>query len=75
MTARIFQVLTLLDENRISYLIARTRPDGLTLVATLVGRRLEIFVDECDGVNVSVFVGDESVQVGMQALQAVLVEE
>jgi hypothetical protein len=75
MTAMIFQVLTLLDENRISYLIARTRPDGLTLVATLVGRRLEIFVDECDGVNVSVFVGDESVQVGMQALQAVLVEE
>jgi len=75
MIAMIFQVLTLLDENRISYLIARTRPDGLTLVATLVGRRLEIFVDECDGVNVSVFVGDESVQVGMQALQAVLVEE
>jgi len=68
MSAKIFEVLKALEERKISFYIQRDRDDGLTITATLIGKRVEITVDEKDMVDVAVFRGDESVEVGMDAV-------
>jgi hypothetical protein len=75
MTSILFEVLKLLEERRIGFFIERERPDGLTITATLVGKRVEITVDEDDMVDVAVFRGDESVEVGMDAVRTALEED
>lgn len=75
MTSRLFAVLKLLEERRIRFFIERDRPDGLTITATLVGKRVEVTVDEDDMVDVSVFRGDESVEVGMDAVRKALEDD
>ncbi len=75
MSSRVFKVLTLLEERRIGCFIERDRPDGLTITTTLVGKRVEIAVDENDMVDVAVFRGDESVEVGMDTVRKALEED
>jgi hypothetical protein len=75
MKSILFQVLKLLEERRIGFFIERDRPDGLTITAVLVGKRVEITVDEDDMVDVAVFRGDESVEVGMDAVRKALEED
>jgi hypothetical protein len=75
MPAMIFQVMRLLDREQIPFLVTRTREEGLTIVATTVGRRIEIFVDESEMVDVSVFVGSEDVTVGVDAVSAAISDD
>ena len=75
MTSRLFEVLKLLEERRIGFFIERDRADGLTITAVLVGKRVEISVTEDDMVDVAVFRGDESVEVGMGAVLKALEED
>jgi hypothetical protein len=75
MASRLFDVLKLLEERKIGFFIERDRPDGLTITATLVGKRVEITVDENDMVDVAVFRGDEQVEVGMDAVRKALEED
>ena len=75
MSAKLFEVLKALEERKISFYIQRDRDDGLTITATLVGKRVEITVDDRDMVDVSVFRGDESVEVGMDAVLKALEDD
>ena len=64
----VFQTMRLLEEARIHFYIVRERSDSLTLVATIVGERIEIDIFEDDHLEISRFRGDESVEGGMQLL-------
>ena len=75
MPAKLFEVLKALEDRRIHFYIQRDRDDGLTITATLVGKRVEITVDDRDMVDVAVFRGDESVEVGMDAVLKALKED
>jgi len=75
MSAKLFEVMKLLESKRIHFTIDRTSPLAVTLTATVVGKRVEISVDEDDMVDVSVFHGDESVEVGMDAVLKAIEED
>ena len=75
MTSKIFEVMKALEDRRISFSIRRPGPLDLVLTAVRVGKRVEISVDENDIVNVCVFRGDESVEVGMDAVFKALEED
>jgi hypothetical protein len=60
--------MKLLDENRLTFTIRRPTNYELVLTVIDVGKRIEISYDENDMVDVSVFRGDESVEVGMDAV-------
>jgi len=75
MSAMIFQVLKLLDDSHTPYLLARTSPMGITIIATQVGKRIEITVDEHEVVDVAMFVGDENVEVGIEAVRRALAQD
>jgi hypothetical protein len=68
MPAKLFEVMTLLEQRGVHFSIERTGPYDVQLMATLVGKRVEITVDEDDIINVSISRGDESVEVGMDAV-------
>ena len=44
-------------------------------MATMVGKRIEIAVDEDDMVDVAVFRGNEAVEVGIDAVKSALEDE
>ena len=75
MSAKLFEVIKLLESKRISFQIARSTPFGLEIRAMLVGKRVEIAVDEDDSVDVAIFRGDESVEVGMDAVARALSDD
>ncbi len=75
MTSTLFEIIKLLEERHIGFFIERDRRDGLTITAGLVGKRVEISVTEDDMVDVAVFRGDESVEVGMDAVKKALEED
>jgi len=75
MTSKIFEVMKLLETRRISFTIRRPGPLDLVFTAVLVGKRVEISVDENDIVDVCVFRGDEAVEVGMDAVLKALEED
>jgi hypothetical protein len=67
MSSNLFEVMKLLESKRIHFTIHRSGI-FLLLMASLPGRRIEISVDEDDTVDVTVFSGDESVEVGLDAV-------
>jgi hypothetical protein len=75
MSSNLFEVMKLLESKRIHFTIDRTSPHAVTLTATLVGKRVEISVDEDDMIDVSIFRGDESVEVGMDAVIKAIEED
>jgi hypothetical protein len=75
MSSNFFEIMKLLESKRIPYSIQRSTPFGVMIAAALVGKRIEINVDEDDMVDVSVFRGDESVTVGMDAVLKALEED
>jgi hypothetical protein len=75
MASKIFEVMKLLEERRISFSIRCPGPLDLVLTAVLIGKRVEIGVDQNDIVNVCVFRGDESLEVGMDAVLKALEED
>ncbi len=68
MSNKLFELMKLLDENRLTFTIRRPTNYELVLTVIDVGKRIEISYDENDMVDVSVFRGDESVEVGMDAV-------
>lgn len=68
MSTKLFEIMKLLDEKRLTFTIRRPTSYELVLTVIDVGKRIEISYDENDIVDVSVFRGDESVQVGMDAV-------
>src|SRR5271166_1737915 len=75
MTSNLFEVMKLLEERRLYFDIRRLSPHDVTVLVTLVGRRVEICVDEDDMIDVCVFEGDESVELGMAAVLKTLDED
>ena len=69
MSSAIFNTLRLLEEARLHYFIERTRPDSIRLTVTMVGERIEIDIFEDDHIEVSRFLGDESVEGGLELLK------
>jgi hypothetical protein len=73
--SRVFEVMKALEERRISFFIQRPGPLDLLITASLVGKRVEIGIDENDIVNVCVFRGDERVEIGMDAMLKAIEED
>ena len=68
MACAVFETIRLLENGHIPFYIKRTRPDALTLAATIVGERLEIDIFEDDHLEIARFRGDESIEGGMELL-------
>jgi hypothetical protein len=66
----LFDVLKMLEQRRIHFFIARGSHDSITVFATTVGKRIEVFVNEDGEVDFSVFRGNEDVVSGQEALTA-----
>ena len=58
----VFDTMRLLERARIHFYIMRNRPDSLTLVAMIVGERIEIDIFEDDHIEIARFRGDESIE-------------
>lgn len=69
MLTKLFEIMRLLDERRLTFTIRRPTNYELVLTVLDVGKRIEISYDDNDDmIDVSVFRGDKSVQVGMEAV-------
>ncbi len=75
MSSAVFKTIKLLEQAHVTFRIERTRPDTLTVMATIVGERLEIDIFEDDHLEVSRFRGDESIEGGMQLLLNIVKSE
>ena len=72
--SNLFAVMKHMEERKIHFTLERSRP-YLCLNAVMVGKRIEITVDEDDMIDVAVFKGDESVEVGLDAVLKALSED
>jgi L-lactate utilization protein LutB len=68
MPSQLFYVMKLLEERHVHFFLAQTQKDAVTIFATMVGKRIEIYVDSDDNVDFSVFLGTDNVVVGVDAL-------
>jgi hypothetical protein len=68
MSSKLFEIMKLLESKRIHFGMQRSSPFGVLLTAAVVGKRIEISADEDDMVDVSIFRGDETVEVGIEAV-------
>ena len=68
MPSPLFPILRLLEERRLHFSLVRNAKDSIAILVTMVGQRLEVYVNEDDDVTFSTFLGDESVLVGEEAL-------
>jgi hypothetical protein len=75
MSTKLFEIMKLLDERHLTFTIRRPTNYELVLTVIDVGKRIEISYDEDDMVDVSVFRGDESVEVGMDAVLKALEDD
>jgi hypothetical protein len=72
MTSAVFKTIRILEEARLHFFIERTRPDAIRFSVTKVGERIEVGVFEDDHIEISRFVGDETVEGGMDLLVNIL---
>ena len=72
MTDPLFDVLELLEQRHIHFFLDRGSRNSITVFATTVGKRIEIFVNDDGEVDFSVFRGNEDVVSGREALVAEL---
>lgn len=70
----IFDVLRVLEEAKISFRLARDRPDTIRVDATLYGLRLEIECFDDNHVEVSTFRGTEDIDGEFDYLLKILAE-
>jgi hypothetical protein len=75
MCCAVFDTIRLLDKAHIAFDIKRTRSDSITVMATIVGERIEIDVFEDDHIEISRFRGDESIEGGMELLLQIVKAE
>ncbi|SDM65391.1 hypothetical protein SAMN05216360_10317 [Methylobacterium phyllostachyos] len=71
---RVFDVLKRLEEAKISFRLARDRPDTIRVDATLYGLRLEIECFDDNHVEVSTFRGTEDIDGEYDYLLKILAE-
>ena len=67
MSHPLFDLLSQLENSKISFTLGRYRPDSVLVTITLVGERVEVDVFEDGHMEVSRFVGNEDI-VGDQTL-------
>lgn len=73
MTSKLFDVMKLLERRGVWFDLRRSASTSAVIVnATLVGARLAIVFDERDEVCAYIYRGDESVEVGMDAVRNAL---
>ncbi len=70
----IFDVLKMLEEAKVSFRLARDRPDTIRVDATLYGLRLEIECFDDNHVEVSTFRGTEGIDGDYDYLLKILAE-
>ena len=66
----LFALLRFLDEIRAPYRLHRNRPDTVRVDVTIAGQRIEIDVFEDGHLEITRFTGDESVESGTEAVEA-----
>ena|SRR5437764_14539277 len=71
----VFDTIRLLERAHIAFDIKRTRPDALTVVAAIVGARIEIDIFEDDHIEISRFRGDEAIEGGRELLLEIVAAE
>jgi hypothetical protein len=72
MSLALFEAIRLLESAKIHFTLSRDLPDAITLHATTVGERIEIYVFEDGHVEVSRFKGDESVESGIEVVKGIV---
>jgi hypothetical protein len=72
MTHKLYELLALLDASHTHYTLHRTQPDQVTILVTLVSRRIEIYVSGDGAMGYSIFEGDEGVEQDHAALLKLL---
>lgn len=70
----LFELLRALDAAKLSYTLARYRPDTILVCLTVVGERVEIDVFEDGHMEVSRFVGDDGVVGGVELVDQIIQE-
>lgn len=70
----IYEVLSMLEKERIPFILARSRPDSIRIDVTLYGFRLEIECFDDNHIEVSTFKGTEDIDGGYQYLLRILSE-
>ncbi len=70
----IFEVLKTLDKERVSFRLARNRPDTIRVDVTLYGYRLEVECFDDNHIEVSTFKGNEDIDGGFEYLLRMLSE-
>lgn len=71
----VFDTIELLEKAHIPFNIKRSRSDALTIVAAIVGERIEIDVFEDDHVEITRFRSDESIEGGRELLVEIVTAE
>jgi hypothetical protein len=71
----VFDTIRLLEKAHIAFDIKRMRPDALTVIATVVGERIEIDIFEDNHIEISRFRGDESIEGGRELLVEIVKAE
>ena len=64
-----------MERAHIGFDMKRTRPDALTVMAAIVGERIEIDIFEDDHIEISRFRGDEAVEGGRDLLLQIVTAE
>jgi hypothetical protein len=72
MSSAVFRTMRMLEDARLHYSIERTRSDSIRLSVTMVGQRVEIEIFEDDHIEISRFLGDETVEGGSEVLEKLL---
>jgi len=75
MKHKLYELLEQLDAARWHYTLHRTQRDQVTILVTLVGQRIEIYVSSNGTIGYSVFVGDEAIKSDDTALMRLLESE
>ena len=68
----IFDVLKILEREKIPFILARSRPDTIRVDVTLCGLRLEVECFDDDHIEVSTFKGNEDIDGGFAYLLQVI---
>lgn len=68
----IFDVLNLLEKERVPFNLARSRPDTIRVDVTLYGFRLEVECFDDNHIEVSTFRGNEEIDGGLEYLSKLI---
>ena len=75
MPSALLEIVRLLEASELRFDIERLKSYGFLIHVALMGRRIEITVDDDGQVDVVMFVGSEDVKVGMDEVRAAIREQ